>query len=160
MRYIKRIIALTCLLISIEFLGSCTEDPEEPPIQTAKQGLHGTIYFLEGNFMPPSSGTTTPVERELRVYELTTLDQVTRVNTEYPGLFISTVQTKLIAKAQSDVEGKFKVELPPGQYSLMVLEGDMLYVNLFGGMGEIFPVEVTEDNYNEIAFKIDYMAVY
>jgi hypothetical protein len=110
--------------------------------------------------MPPGTGIITPVERELQIYELTTLDQVIRVSTKYPGVFVSVVNTKLVAKVQSDPNGVFKVELPPGHYSLMVKEGNVLYVNLFGGLGEIFPVEVREDKYNEIVFKIDYMAVY
>jgi hypothetical protein len=160
MRFNTRIITFVCLLISIAFLGTCSEDPETIPIQPATQGLQGTIYFLEGNFMPPSTGAKTPVERELHIYELTTLGQVTRVNTGYPGIFISIVQTKLIAKVQSDDEGKFSVGLPPGRYSLMVIEGDLLYVNLFEGMGMLFPVEVIEGEYKEIEFKIDYMAVY
>lgn len=160
MRFYTGITTFACLMISIGFLGSCSEDPDTVPVQLTKQGLQGTIYFWEGNFMPPGTGIITPVERELRVYEPTTLDQVTRVNTGYPGIFASCVNTKLIAKAQSNSEGNFSVYLPPGRYSLMVLEGDVLYVNLFEEAGELFPVEVREGNYEEIEFKIDYLAVY
>ena len=160
MRFIKRIITFICLLISIAFLSACSEDPETTAIQPAKQGLKGTIYFLEGNFMPPGTGSITPVERELHVYELTTLDQVTRVEAEYPGIFISFVETELIAKVQSDDKGRFSVDVPPGRYSLMVREGDLLYVNLFEGSGKLFPVDVREDDYKEVEFRIDYMAVY
>ncbi len=160
MRNRKKLMILTSVLVLITLVNGCSEDPEAVPTPTAKQGLQGTVYFLEGNFMPPGTGTTTPVERELRVYELTTLDQVTRVNTKYPGVFISAVTTKLISTIQSDSKGRFKVDLPPGQYSLMVLEDDLLYANLFGGSGEIFKVEVRENNYEKIVVNIDYLAYY
>ena len=160
MQFISRAITFACLLISTTFLGACNEDSQTMPIQRASQGLQGTIYFLEGNFMPPSTGTTTPVERELHIYELTTLEQVTRVNANYPGIFISSVKTTLIAKAQSDKNGRFNVDLPPGRSRVLALEGDLLYVNRLEGLGTLFPVEVREDDYKEIEFRIDYMAAY
>jgi len=160
MRTCTPILLVACLLMLTEFISGCSDESKTIPILPGTQGLQGTILFLEGNFMPPGVGISTPVERELRIYELTTLEQVTRINTKYPGMFISDVKTNLVKKVYSDPNGIFKVELPPGKYSLMVVDGDVLYVNLFGGSGEIFPVEIREDEYKEVVFKIDYLAVY
>lgn len=126
---------------------------------TISQGLWGDVWFWEGDFMPmisPScaSGTITAVVREIYIHELTTFDDVD----EESPTFYSSINTPLIAVAQSDTDGFFEVELSPGSYSVFAKEGDLYYANGFGHYGEIYPIEVVLNNLTEIRFDITYLS--
>ena len=128
-------------------------------IETPNQGICGSIVWKSGNLMPsPDRGPVKakPVQRELLVYDLTSVEQAT-----LQGGFYKAVVTKLIQSVKSDSEGKFCLELPEGRYSLFVKEGNKgLYANQFDGEGNIFPVKVGKDKLSIIVFTIDYQANY
>ena len=124
-----------------------------------QQGICGSIVWKSGNYMPSPDREMPkpmPVQRELLVYELTNISEATLQN----GFYTAIVKSK-IKSVKSDTEGKFCLDLPEGEYSLFVKEGDKgLYANSFDGKGNIFPVKVSKDNVLIIVFTIDYLAVY
>ena len=127
---------------------------------TIEQGIWGDVWFLEGDFMPMCpSGTITPVAREIRVHVLTHRDDVVEGPIAYAP-FYSEINSDLVATIYSGTDGFFEVELPPGQYSLFVVEDTLFYAYRFDGQGHINPVEVLEDEVTEILFNIDYEATY
>jgi hypothetical protein len=169
-RQLLRVCFLACL---IALATSCEDDtmcgsgwrpvavPERNDDQvTIEQGIWGDVWFLEGDFMPMCpSGTITPVVREIRVHSLTHRDDVVDGPNPYAP-FYSEIHTDLIATIYSGTDGFFEVQLPPGQYSLFVVEDTLFYANRFDGTGHINPVEVLENEVTEILFEIDYEAAY
>lgn len=101
--------------------------------------------------------TGNPVIRKIAAFELTTLEQVE--NGKQAG-FYSKIFTQKIVEAVSNEKGCFNIKLKPGRYSLFVWENGGWYANGFGGNGEIFEVEVKENEVTEIQFSINHSAVY
>jgi hypothetical protein len=123
------------------------------------QGICGSILWKSGNLMPSPDREVPkpkPIQRELLVYELTNISEATLQD----GFYTAIVKSKL-KSVKSDADGKFCLDLPEGDYSLFVKEGDKgLYANSFDGKGNIFPVKVSKDKISIIVFTVDYQAVY
>lgn len=173
----KRIVYVLCIVIC--FLVSCDNEALVPSSTDGipgsnesrvciDQGIWGDVMFWEGNFMPmpypeTSSGIITPVARTIFIHEATRGDQVERIYLEVEPCcgvsLISKIYTDLVAVAQSDDQGFFEIELPPGRYSIFVEEHGYLYANRTDGE-YIFPVDVREGEVTGIEFDITYMAYY
>jgi hypothetical protein len=103
----------------------------------------------------PSGGKITPVVRVIFVYEATSYDMVEPSN----GTFFNEINTRLVAVIVSSTNGFYQVKLPPGKYSLFVIENDMYYAN--GSDGEhIQPAVVVENEATKMQIDITYNAVY
>ena len=127
---------------------------------STKQGIEGHIYRISGNQMPsPDLKPAEPagIKTILYVFSLTNLSQVDR---QGQSSFYYAVKTKLVKKTQSDSGGYFKVQLPPGKYSLFTKKGELYYANWFDGSNNIAPVEVTPGTFTRVTFKMDYDAFY
>jgi len=127
--------------------------------QGVSQGLSGTVFWYEGDLMPgidkdPVEGI--PVEREIVIYELTSLKQVKVTD----GYFYYDLETRLVKTVFSDEEGKFIVELEPGTYSVFVKEAKGLFAKTFNQGGYINPVEIHADELVAIRIRVDYEAAY
>lgn len=131
---------------------------------TIDQGLAGEVRWLEGNLMPtigeePETDDEKrkgePVQRELHIYELTTMDEATA-----EGTFFYDIQSPLVKTVESDKDGYFQVELPAGRYSVFVQEEEGLFANIFDGEGNINPVEIKNDEVTKITIEINYKAAY
>ncbi|MFT3824812.1 MAG: hypothetical protein QM731_12860 [Chitinophagaceae bacterium] len=125
-----------------------------------KQGIEGYVYLVTGNQMPSPDIKKAPpkgVKTTLYIYELTNLQQVTRVGQS--GLY-SAIHTKLVKTVTTDKNGHFKVKLPPGRYSLFTKDDTMFYANWFDGGNNIAPTEVTAKKWTTVEVKMDSKAVY
>lgn len=124
-----------------------------------QQGICGSIIWKSGNLMPSpdhKAVKATPIQRELFVYELTNISETTLQS----GFYTDIVKSK-VKSVKSGADGKFCLDLPEGDYSLFVKEGDKgLYANSFDGKGNIFPVKVSKDKVSIIVFTVDYQAAY
>lgn len=108
--------------------------------------------------MPGPDAVLTPqegVQREIFIYEAT---KVTDVSEQ--GGFFSNIRTKLVLKVQSEQDGSFRVRLPPGFYSVFVMESNGLYANLFDANNFINPVLVKPKAFAWLTIAIDYKAAY
>lgn len=127
---------------------------------TTTQGLYGLVTFTEGNCMP-GAGTasmckTCPVKRTVRFYEYTLPKDAVPSGTSG---FYSSFKTRLVAEAESDLTGIYMVSLPPGTYSMVVVEDGKLYSNRGDGQGGINPVTVPS-GLARSDLQITYKAVY
>ena len=123
-----------------------------------KQGIKGQVFWIAGNQLPGPDATKSAhygVQRELYIYELTHLSQVTAKD----GFFFD-IQTKLISQITTKADGSFLLRLPPGKYSLFVKEEAGLYANLFDENNAINPVTVKERQYAWMPITVDYEAAY
>lgn len=142
------------MLFSALFLATLNRCEE------VEQGLAGQVLWLEGNLMPTigeesSDRKGEPVQREIHIYELTSMDEATA-----EGTFFSNIQTDLVKKVETNEEGEFITELPVGRYSVFVKEEQGLFANTFNGQGHINPVEVNEGEITTITLKVNYKAAY
>ena len=150
-------------------LFSCNDNPVGgiyPPDNSYKvtisQGVWGNVWFWEGNFMPSpdnsSSGTITPLIREIFIYKATRLDSVER-DTVSP-VFIRSIYSQFIAKVNSDKDGFFQIALPVGKYSFFVKEDSLFFANEGDGDGYLMTAKVSENKVTKRQININYKAVY
>ncbi|QEC52253.1 hypothetical protein EDD80_106116 [Anseongella ginsenosidimutans] len=125
----------------------------------SQQGIEGKIVFESGNQMPGPGVQREPakgVKRELLIYPLL---KATELEAEGNGFYSEPAQPPVKTVTSND-DGSFRVQLPPGNYSLLVREKEKLYANLSDGAGHIHPVEVKPNEMLQIEFKITYAAHY
>lgn len=147
------------IFIAILFLASCINQK----ISLATQGIIGEVKWVEGNLMPSIGDTTyatrakgVPIKREIYIYKVTKPDDAVRED----GNFYASIRTQLVKKVKSGKDGRFKVKLPPGKYSVFVVEKEGLFANIFDGDNCINPVTVQANNFTEIQILVNYKAYY
>ena len=125
----------------------------------------GKVMFWEGDFMPGQpTGTITPVIRTLCFFEKTS----NVVHVGYPwGSFYSFVLSPFAGSTKSNASGNFSIGLPPGDYSVFVLEkpdgefGEEYYhASVTDGGGYIHPVKVVINSNTVKQIDIHYLATY
>jgi hypothetical protein len=156
-----RIVRLGLLLLLSVPLAACANRETPAGRESVRQGIAGRVRFWEGDFMPgperASRGTVIPVRREIRVHQAARQDSVVPAGS---GGFFSRVLTPLAGVTASDDSGSFALELPPGRYSVFVVEDSLLYANLFDGQGYVFPVTVVADSVTRVQVDITSRATY
>lgn len=137
------------------------------PYKPEGQGIVGLVTWQEGNQMPmiTEDGNEgkkdkraivgVPVKRTVRVYPLIKISDVTLEN----GLF-QTVAVKPITEIQTDENGRYSINLSPGRYSIVTVEGDGLFANIFDGDGNIQPVTVKENEWTLLDIVVNYNAAF
>lgn len=123
-----------------------------------QQGITGRVEWLSGNQMPgpgKSPGKPKPIKREIWIYEPVFAHQ-----TKSEGVFFSEITSELITKVKSGCRGRFRVKLPPGEYSLLIKENNGLFANRFDGQNRINCIAVKPGEFTEIAIRVDYEAAY
>jgi hypothetical protein len=123
-----------------------------------RQGIRGEVFWLSGNQMPGPGRSIAPslgIKREIHIYEVTTTDEANQQD-----VFFSNLKTRHVATVMSGSNGKFKVKLPPGRYSLFVKEPQGLFANLISANGEINPVVVEPKKFTWVSITVDYEAAY
>lgn len=130
-----------------------------PGRSAAPSGIRGTVVFLEGDFMPgpgPKSGKERPVCRKIFIHQAARFDQV---KADGEGGFFSRINTPLVAQTQSGKDGKFKVAVAPGTYTMVVEEEGRFYANGSDGT-YVKPVVVKPGKFTEVRFNIDYKSTW
>ena len=162
-RLVKFVGTSLLTLLCTSFLTGCGGSDTNSGSALNSCTLEGTVIFWQGNFMPgvagspsPTSGTKTPVAREVFIFEPTAINEVTQLQ----GAFYSDIQTKLITTTMSDDNGHFSVNLPAGQYSLFVKENDLYYSNLVDKYFTINPVNIISGATTTVEFDIIYQAYF
>lgn len=153
---------MNLLLLLLSFIFTCCDDHKiNQPGDTGSQisiteGAWGNVWFWEGNFMPVEpTGTITPVERDILIYEATPQDSVDYI---IGGMYRS-VRTKLIATTHSNQTGFFQITLQPGMYSAFVKEDSLLWSGTSNNIG-IGGFQVLSNSVTKIQIDINYRAAY
>lgn len=126
---------------------------------SAGQGIEGQLWWLEGDFMPRiggrPTGKRTPAQRSVVAYEAISLQAM-----KHPGPLFPSVPARKVAETESGPDGKFRLSLPPGIYSVFTREAEGLFANSFDGNGIVNPVSVKEGEFTNITLEINYAATY
>src|SRR5690606_3831684 len=131
--------------------------PDQPDF-CKRQGIRGQVFWLSGNQMPGPGREFAPnlgISREIHIYEVTT-----RADAVQHETFFTDIKTRLVATVVSRNDGRFKVKLPPGRYSVFIKEPSGLFANLFNTSGEINPVVVEPKKFTWMSITVDYEAFY
>lgn len=131
--------------------------PRNEASVTISQGVWGDVWFWQGDFMPVCpQGTVLAVSREVVVFEQVATGDIFPPGDS--GTFFDEIPTDEIARVESNTRGFFQIELPPGDYSVFVVEGDRYYANSFDGDGNILPFTVAADSVSDVLINITYMS--
>ncbi|MBI1342920.1 MAG: carboxypeptidase regulatory-like domain-containing protein [Terrimonas sp.] len=125
-----------------------------------RQGIKGKVYFVSGNQMPSPDIPTPepkPIKTSLYIFELTNISQVTG---KKGSPFYTSINTRLVKEVRSNSEGRFKVRLDAGEYSVFTKKGDLFYANTFDQFNNIASVKVVPGSFAELNVRIDYDAAY
>lgn len=125
-----------------------------------QQGIAGRIVWREGNWMPAPDAPPRQdqgIVRKIHIYEATRTSDTEKDDSH---TFYTQVRVRRIAIVQSDHNGCFQIELPPGRYSLFSEESEGLFARLFDGEGYIHPVEVKAGQLATTLLIVDYKAAY
>ena len=129
------------------------------------QGIRGQVRWYEGNLMPVAGDTTyarrakgVAIRRIVLIYPAVKRDE--GVQADATGKFYSKINKKPIKKIETKKDGTFRVALPPGRYSLLVMEKGRFYVAYFDGSGYLAPVTVTPGQFTDVLLRVNYKAVY
>lgn len=129
------------------------------PVWAQNQGISGRVEWVSGNQMPgpdrPASKAK-GIKREIWIYQPTTLTDAEASE----GVFFSNIKTTLVKKAKSNCKGRFRVNLPPGEYSIFIKEKNGLFANQFDGQNRIHCVAVKPGEFTEITVQVNYEAAY
>jgi hypothetical protein len=157
------------LLLPLAFLA-CRKDPmkdvyhENEAKVTLATGVWGTVSFREGNCMPGYNRRSCkegPVRRTVQAFAATRVSEATKADPILNGFFTSFTTAK-IAETVSDSDGFFQLSLPPGTYTLVVVEEGKLYARSYEGSDPdktIHPVTVGNGPLRR-DIVIDYKAAY
>jgi hypothetical protein len=129
------------------------------PAFAQNQGISGRVEWISGNQMPGPDRPTSKakgIKREIWIYQPTTLNEVEASE----GVFFSNIKTTLVRKAKSDRKGRFRISLPPGEYSIFIKEKNGLFANQFDGQNRIHCVAVKPGEFTEITIQVNYEAAY
>lgn len=125
---------------------------------TITEGIYGRVKVRYGDWMPGSTnGGEKPLACEVRAYEYFTLDDIGGYrHADYSPEQISKT---LVASTNSDSKGRYQLSLPPGEYSVVLMDRDMCQITSVDDKGGICPVTVTADKTTECNLILD-CAVY
>lgn len=106
------------------------------------QGIEGIARRPSGNHMPSPRihpGPPAGVKATICVFSLTNVSQVKTADDA--GRYTA-VLTRPIRRIDTDDSGRFRIELPPGIYSVFTKKGNLFYATRRDEKNNIAPVEV------------------
>ena len=127
-----------------------TKKPEKIPFDycsnsvSIKQGLYGCCTYKTGNCMPivdTNQCKWYAVKRTIYFYEPTTEKQTVNAYSTH-STWYTKINTRLIAKTQSDDNGCYQISLPAGKYSILILENGRYYCGSWADNFLLCPVTI------------------
>ncbi len=146
-----RMLTILSLLLCLVFQSEAQKTP-------LPSGIVGQVTWKSGNQMPSPDRPVKAakgIRREVWIYELTPQSQ-----TEQLDGFYQRIRTKRVAKVVTSRQGKFKVKLAPGRYSIFTKEQRGLWANISDDDGNVYPITVEAGTFTPVQFEINYAAAF
>ena len=126
------------------------------------QGIEGIARRPAGNHMPSPRhrpGPPAVVKTTICVFSLTNITQVKKADDADRYL---AVQTRLIRQVDTDDSGRFRIDLPPGNYSVFTKKDNVFYATRRDEKNNIAPVEVLPGKMTRVECSVesDHAVVY
>jgi hypothetical protein len=74
-------------------------------------------------------------------------------------VFFDTFNTQLVTQIDTDENGFFQVDIPAGQYTIVVVENGKLYANTSDGQGGLSPFTISTGK-NNVNLTMTYKATF
>ncbi len=138
---------------ALETEGEAANSPHQqrPLAADGPQGVTGQIIVLRGNHMPgvrpaeqPRSDADAPRGAPSPNAPVHVLH-----GRHMPTERIDYASNAYVGTATTDAEGRFRISLPPGNYTVLTEHDERLYLNHFVAGGEWASVEVTANEWTE-----------
>ncbi len=123
------------------------------------QGIKGTTVWVSGNRMPGPVTKLPPPDPVKRWVLITEVLDMAQMPSQEDGLYPS-LPVDPVDSVESSENGKFRITLPEGTYSVFTREDNGYFANKFDEKSRVNPVVVTENTMTEIVIEINYSAVY
>lgn len=146
------------LVISLCSITSCTSLQRQTKVSLL-QGIVGQVFEQKGNKMPQvgkGSAKGTPFPTRIYVFEPALITQATQIE----GLLFKNITTRLIGSYPTDDLGKFKINLTPGNYTVVVGYEDAYFTPYLSSQNELSLVRVTAKNFTNLEVIINAKASY
>lgn len=119
--------------------------------QSFAQGVRGAVRKVTGDQLPsnpeqPSAGNTELVQTTVWVFAA----PISGNGSPRWPIAEAEQHPQLVRQVESDRNGCYQVELPPGEYTIFAQYDDYLYLNSFQGDGSYLSVEVLPNQLTEI----------
>lgn len=126
------------------------------------QGIKGRIRWIEGNQMPMiSENSNSKIIRPQGVIRnLLIFPQIHSQDIKIQDGLILLMDQIPVDSTWSKKNGKFKIRLPEGKYSLLTQEADGLFGNYYDAQGFLSPVTVSKNGWQKVEILINYKATY
>lgn len=133
--------AIKSSFLTLLILSSCVAQQ----VSETKGTLKGTVGIYEGNCMPG------PGRKPCEPRPISTQILITSLAEEYN-------ETMLIARLESDEDGKYEAQLPSGNYSLFLVDGDKAVCTLIQCPTSCFchPFKIVADSTTVIDANLDH----
>ena len=133
----------------IDFSSPTNLSNQQIPSQS--QGVSGVVLYLTGNQIPSNEAfelRSAPQPLSTKVWIFS--GKIKAPGSPYWALEEAKLNPSLIGWILSDSNGRFKVGLPPGEYTILAQYDSYLYLNQFLGNGNYAPVQVTANQITEV----------
>jgi len=141
-------LTIACLIVIVLGIYFFSTTKEQTP--TINQGVYGKVVLYSGNCMPGAGGCkTSSVSRSIYIREPVSMENM-------KSTYLKD-KTTLVKTIESNNNGFYQVELPPGTYSVFVEDEGKEYCNHFGGLGEVCQITI-ETGIKEYNIRIDHAA--
>jgi hypothetical protein len=123
------------------------------------QGIKGHV-LLENNTAMPLKGSAkqkgSPIATMVYIYEAANANQL--IGQE--GNYAKGIEARLIKQVRSNNDGKFKLRLAPGKYTIVLGYQEGIYIPYFSGNNGLAFIEVLKHQFQEIDLSIIASSIY
>jgi hypothetical protein len=123
------------------------------------QGIKGHV-LLDNNTAMPLKGSTKqrgrPIATMVFIYEAANMNQL--IGQE--GNYAKGIEARLIKQVRSNNDGKFKLRLAPGTYTIVLGYQEGIYIPYFSGNTGLAFIEVLKHQFQEIDLSIIASSIY
>lgn len=122
-----------------------------------KGTIEGLVSSVEGNQMQSEGmgAKNYSIKRDIFIYELTNIKDVF-----VSGRFITSISSDQVVHIKSNKQGKFKVNLKEGVYSILVKEKQGYFVSEYDSKNNLHPIVVKAGEKTSVSININYNAYY
>ena len=138
---------ITCTAVILLFVFACNTSEKLPNygVDTSMQGIKGMVELTDTD-----KNTQQGVQREVYIFELANSTQAESVGNLYKN-----IQSRLVRRVMTSMNGSFVIALPSGTYSVLVSHDGGYYADEKDNAGNINPIVVENNQFTNVKVNIN-----
>jgi|GEM_PF-6097043 len=140
----RKITSVTVILL---FIFGCSPSEKLPNygVDTSMQGIKGMVQLTDAEEETPKG-----IQKEVYIFELANSTQAESVGNLYKN-----IQSRLVRRVMTGLNGSFVIALPSGTYSVLVGHDGGYYADEKDNAGNINPIVVKNNQFTDIKVNIN-----